>query len=195
MQHPRHRHRCQSRSQSESRHRAPTTGSRTDRAAAPAVRARAQALGVELGDLRGTGPDGRVTHGDLDARLRHAPGAAAAPAAGAPPDRRTPSNDVKVVGLRRNIAERMAASKRRIPHFTYVEEIDVTDLERLRQELNLSRTEAQPKLSLLPFLMRAVVQAVADAPGDERPLRRRGGRRAPPRRRAPRHRRADRPGG
>ena len=71
---------------------------------------------------------------------------------------------VKVTGLRRNIAERMQASKRRIPHFTYVEEVDVTEVERLRHELNESRSDGQPKLSLLPFLMRAVVHAVADHP-------------------------------
>jgi 2-oxoisovalerate dehydrogenase E2 component (dihydrolipoyl transacylase) len=71
---------------------------------------------------------------------------------------------VKVTGLRRNIAERMQASKRRIPHFTYVDEVDVTEVERLRHELNEARSEDQPKLSLLPFLMRAVVNAVADHP-------------------------------
>ena len=71
---------------------------------------------------------------------------------------------MKVTGLRRNIAERMQASKRRIPHFTYVEEVDVTEIERLRRELNDAKSEQQPKLSLLPFLMRAVVLAVRAHP-------------------------------
>ena len=110
------------------------------------------------------------------------------------PRSRTTVEAVKVTGLRRNIAERMQAAKRRIPHFTYVEEVDVTEVERLRRELNDAASEAQPKLTLLPFLMRAVVRAVADHPRDERPVRRRGRRRRPPPRRPPRHRRADRAG-
>ncbi len=130
--------------------------------AAPAVRARAHDLGIELASVTGTGPDGRITHRDLDAVLRS--------------DARRPSlrpatpagsdgiDEVKVTGLRRNIAERMQASKRRIPHFTYVEEVDVTEVERLRHELNVARTDGQPKLSLLPFLMRAVVLAVRTHP-------------------------------
>ena len=130
--------------------------------AAPAVRARARDMGVDLGSLEGTGPDGRITHGDLDAFI-----ASTTPVARARPA--TPTGDdtvdeVKVIGLRRNIAERMQASKRRIPHFTYVEEIDVTEVERLRRELNDVKSEQQPKLSLLPFLMRAVVLAARAHP-------------------------------
>jgi 2-oxoisovalerate dehydrogenase E2 component (dihydrolipoyl transacylase) len=120
-------------------------------------------MGVELGALEGTGPDGRVTHGDLDAFLRST--ARAAPARPATPTGDDTVEDVKVTGLRRNIAERMQASKRRIPHFTYVEEVDVTEVERLRRELNDTRSELQPKLSLLPFLMRAVVLGVREHPG------------------------------
>ena len=71
---------------------------------------------------------------------------------------------VKVVGLRRNIAQRMQESKRRIPHFTYVEEVDVTEVERLRAELNRQHEGDPPKLTLLPFLMRAVVVAVGEFP-------------------------------
>ena len=141
--------------------RAPSKGSRAT--AAPAVRARARDMGVELGSLEGTGPDGRVTHGDLDAFLRST--ARAAPARPATPTGDDTVEDVKVTGLRRNIAERMQASKRRIPHFTYVEEVDVTEVELLRRELNETRSELQPKLSLLPFLMRAVVLAVHEHPG------------------------------
>jgi 2-oxoisovalerate dehydrogenase E2 component (dihydrolipoyl transacylase) len=132
-------------------------------AAAPAVRARARDIGVELDGLEGTGPDGRITHGDLDAYLvSTTPTAPARPTA---PTGDDTIDDVKVTGLRRNIAERMQASKRRIPHFTYVEEVDVTEIERLRRELNDASNEQQPKLSLLPFLMRAVVLAVRAHPG------------------------------
>lgn len=142
---------------------APRALSRQSRpTAAPAVRARARDVGVELGVLEGSGPDGRITHGDLDAYLL-----SATPTGQAQPT--TPTDDdtieeVKLTGLRRNIAERMQASKRRIPHFTYVEEVDVTEIERLRRELNDARSEQQPKLSLLPFLMRAVVHAVRAHP-------------------------------
>lgn len=122
------------------------------------MRARARALGVDLGTVHGTGPDGRVIHADLDALLRRT-----VPSASAAPRPRGDGDDVeevRVTGLRRNIAERMQASKRRIPHFTYVEEIDVTAVEALRRVLNDGRSAQQPKLSLLPFLMRAVVLAV-----------------------------------
>jgi len=129
--------------------------------ASPAVRARAQKLGLDLGQVRGTGPDGRVTHEDLDAVL--------VPAAGA---RRTGSalaekngiEPVKVIGLRRKIAEKMQDAKRRIPHFAYVEEADLTELEELRAHLNATKRTDQPKLTLLPFLMRALVLALPDFP-------------------------------
>jgi 2-oxoisovalerate dehydrogenase E2 component (dihydrolipoyl transacylase) len=131
-------------------------------AAAPAVRARARDIGVELDGLEGTGPGGRITHGDLDAYLVST--TSTAPARPTAPPGDDTIDDVKVTGLRRNIAERMQASKRRIPHFTYVEEVDVTEIERLRRELNDASNEQQPKLSLLPFLMRAVVLAVRAHP-------------------------------
>ncbi|MBA3289213.1 MAG: 2-oxo acid dehydrogenase subunit E2 [Acidimicrobiia bacterium] len=134
--------------------------------AAPAVRARAQTLGVDLGTVRGSGPDGRIVHGDLDAIIAAAP--TATPRATVPAPKATVGDEsidsVKITGLRRNIALRMQAATRRIPHFTYVEEIDVTELERLRAELNDARSDTQPKLSVLPFLMRAVVRAIADHP-------------------------------
>jgi 2-oxoisovalerate dehydrogenase E2 component (dihydrolipoyl transacylase) len=138
--------------------------------AAPAVRARARDLGVELGSVNGTGPDGRITHADLDAVLTSTLGLTLASTIRGPQARpAAPTGDdtvdeVKVIGLRRNIAERMQASKRRIPHFTYVEEVDVTDVERLRRELNDARSEQQSKLSLLPFLLRAVVLAARAHP-------------------------------
>jgi 2-oxoisovalerate dehydrogenase E2 component (dihydrolipoyl transacylase) len=131
-------------------------------AAAPTVRARARAIGVDLGVVAGTGPDGRITHSDLDAYLMSTRPSASARST--VPTGDDTVEDVKVTGLRRNIAERMQASKRRIPHFTYVEEVDVTEIERLRHELNDAKSEQQPRLSLLPFLMRAVVAAVRAHP-------------------------------
>ena len=130
--------------------------------AAPAVRHRATALGVDLASVAGTGPGGRVNHEDLD---RHIAGRGKATLATAPS---APGTDdvemVKVVGLRRNIAKRMQESSRRIAHFTYVEEVDVTDLERLRAELNGRYEGERQRLSLLPFLMRAMVIAVGEFP-------------------------------
>ena len=133
--------------------------------AAPAVRQRANALGVDLAGVAGTGPDGRVTHEDLDRHIagqqRPTPTARLA----APVDTETDDVElVKVIGLRRNIAKRMQESKRRIAHFTYVDEVDVTELERLRAELNRQHEGERPKLSVLPFLMRATVVAVGEFP-------------------------------
>ena len=125
--------------------------------AAPAVRARAETLGLDLASIKGTGPRGRITHGDLDAQLLGG-GASTRPA------QKEGVEDIKVIGLRRRIAEKMAESKRRIPHFGYVEEVDVTELEELRQHLNATHGAARPRLTLLPFLMRALVKAAADYP-------------------------------
>ncbi|MEJ7799779.1 MAG: dihydrolipoamide acetyltransferase family protein [Ilumatobacter sp.] len=132
--------------------------------AAPAVRARAGALGVDLVSVTGSGPDGRVTHGDLDDALIER---GSSPARQAPPPRLVGARDdedIRVIGLRRNIAERVQESARRIPHFTYVDEVDVTALEQLRRELNDEWGDQRPKLSLLPFLMRAVILAVDTHP-------------------------------
>jgi 2-oxoisovalerate dehydrogenase E2 component (dihydrolipoyl transacylase) len=125
--------------------------------ASPAVRARAEALGIDLATLRGSGPRGRITHEDLDAALTG--GVVARAPASAP----RADEQVKVIGLRRRIAEKMAESKRRIPHFGYVEEADVTELEELRRHLNHTHPD-RPRLTLLPFLIRAVVKAVAAFP-------------------------------
>jgi 2-oxoisovalerate dehydrogenase E2 component (dihydrolipoyl transacylase) len=122
--------------------------------APPAVRDRAKTLGLDLAAIGGSGPEGRVTHADLDALLLARGGPPAAPYA-----RRDGVLDVKVIGLRRRIADRMQDSKRRIPHFAYIEEIDVTELEALRAHLNHRYAGERPKLTLLPFLMRAVVLA------------------------------------
>ncbi|MEP9371893.1 dihydrolipoamide acetyltransferase family protein [Mesorhizobium sp. KR1-2] len=130
--------------------------------AAPAVRLRATEAGIDLRQVPGTGPAGRITHEDIDAFLARGPQIPPAPAPGL--IRNTTVEDIKVVGLRRRIAEKMAVAKSRIPHITYVEEIDVTALEDLRAALNKQKRADQPKLTLLPFLMRAMVKAIADQP-------------------------------
>ena len=126
--------------------------------AAPAVRKRAQDLGIDLSAVTGSGPEGRITHADLDAG--RAPTSPARPP-GLP---REAVHEIKVIGLRRRIAEKMQDSKRRIPHFGYVEEIDVTALEDLRRHLNAEHGTRRPKLTLLPFLMRALVRAAEAYP-------------------------------
>jgi 2-oxoisovalerate dehydrogenase E2 component (dihydrolipoyl transacylase) len=129
--------------------------------ASPAVRRHAQDKGVDLRQLRGTGPAGRITHEDLDAFLAAGPQPLAA-STGA--QRKTAVEEIRITGLRRRIAEKMALSASRIPHITYVEEVDVTDLEELRATMNGSRKPDQPKLTILPFLMRALVKTVAEQP-------------------------------
>ena len=131
--------------------------------ASPAVRQRAKDLGVDLADIKVATGD-RIRHADLDAFLKYQGGGARVSAI---PTRVSVTDDsieeIKVVGLRRRIAENMAESKRRIPHFAYVEELDVTAVEALRQAMNAERGE-RPKLTMLPFLMRAMVKAAADFP-------------------------------
>ena len=128
--------------------------------ASPAVRRRAQDAGVDLRQVRGTGPAGRIGHDDLDAYLRGTSKAVASTARAANADVET----VKIIGLRRRIAQRMAESNRRIAHFAYVEEVDVTALEELRSTLNAENRQDRPRLMLIPFLMQALVKAVADFP-------------------------------
>lgn len=130
--------------------------------ASPAVRQRADDLDIDLTKVKGTGPDGHVTHADLDGFLT-VRGRPERPETIVPHD--SAVEEVKVTGLRRKIAEKMVLSASRIPHITYVEEIDVTDLEDLRATMNGNRRSGQPKLTILPFLMRALVKAVADHPG------------------------------
>jgi 2-oxoisovalerate dehydrogenase E2 component (dihydrolipoyl transacylase) len=128
--------------------------------AAPSVRRRAHDLGIGLQFVPGTGPAGRISNEDLDAFV-----AAGAPSAGPRARaRREGIDQVKVIGLRRKIAEKMQDAKRRIPHFTYVEEIDVTELEALRAHLNGAKRADQAKLTFLPFLITALVKALADYP-------------------------------
>jgi 2-oxoisovalerate dehydrogenase E2 component (dihydrolipoyl transacylase) len=124
--------------------------------AAPAVRQRARELGIELELLRGSGPSGRVTHADLDAHLAGSTGKA--------PARKEAVEEHRVVGIRRKIAERVQEAKRRIPHFSYIEEVDVTALEELRLHLNETHAGKRPKLTPLPFLMRALALALPAHP-------------------------------
>jgi 2-oxoisovalerate dehydrogenase E2 component (dihydrolipoyl transacylase) len=135
--------------------------------AAPAVRKRAWDLGIALQFVAGSGPAGRITHADLDAHLagaRNGGGSTNAAAADARYAERGGEQAVPVTGLRRRIAERMQLAKRQIPHFTYVEEIDVTELEALRVQLNARYGDERGRLTLLPLLMRAVVLAVRRFP-------------------------------
>jgi 2-oxoisovalerate dehydrogenase E2 component (dihydrolipoyl transacylase) len=128
--------------------------------ASPAVRRRAQEAGIDLRQIPATGPAGRITHEDLDAfaaRDRRVVWSQAL-------QPKSAVEDVKVIGLRRRIAEQMAVAHARIPHITYVEEVDVTALEELRETLNRRKRNEQPRLTLLPFLMRAMVSAVVKQP-------------------------------
>lgn len=128
--------------------------------ASPSVRQHARELGVELSEVGGTGPEGRVTHEDL---VRHAAGGTAKPAIALRYAERDGEHAVPVIGLRRQIALHMQASLK-IPHFTYVEEVDVTELEELRSRLNERFTATRGRLTVLPFLMRAIVLAVPAFP-------------------------------
>jgi 2-oxoisovalerate dehydrogenase E2 component (dihydrolipoyl transacylase) len=129
--------------------------------ASPAVRRRAEDLGVKLGHVAASGPAGRITHDDLDRFIAGGrSGAAAAPTLA----KRTAIEEVKVIGMRRAIARQMQESKRRIPHFAYVEEVDMTELEELRVHLNATKRADQPKLTMLPFLMRALVRVLPAYP-------------------------------
>jgi 2-oxoisovalerate dehydrogenase E2 component (dihydrolipoyl transacylase) len=127
--------------------------------ASPAVRLRAREAGIDLRQVAGSGPAGRITHEDLDAFAAGGPQFSGR-APGMMPD--TSVQEIKIVGLRRKIAEKMALAKSRIPHITYVEEIDVTALEDLRAALNAEKKPGRPKLTILPFLMRAMVKAIKD---------------------------------
>jgi 2-oxoisovalerate dehydrogenase E2 component (dihydrolipoyl transacylase) len=136
-------------------------------AAAPSTRRKAKQAGIDLRDVPSSGPAGRITSYDLDAFLDRAPaqpGGRAETRVENPYRARTGVNDTRIVGLRRKIAEKMQEAKRRIPHIAYVEEVDVTALEALRQDLNVHKSADQPKLTLLPFFIRALVRALPDFP-------------------------------
>ncbi len=119
--------------------------------AAPAVRKRAKDLGIDLSKVTASGKDGQVTQADLDLLEK-----TFEPEEG--------ETRVKVIGLRRVISQRMQEAKRHIPHFTYVEEIDVTELEALRRRANETKSEDRPKLTVLPFIIRALAITLQDWP-------------------------------
>ncbi len=127
----------------------------------PAIRRMAKETGVDLGLVAGSGPGGRISRKDFDAFLKRQ-AFAGAPIA-APPAAPTTS-EVKVIGVRRIIAERMSAAKREIPHFSYVEELDITEVEALRKHLNSKKNDPSERLTLLPFLGLALVRALREFP-------------------------------
>lgn len=128
--------------------------------AAPSVRKRAREGGVDLRQVPGSGPAGRITQADLDAFFRQGPGGR--PGSGLATN--SSVQEIKVVGLRRRIAAKMALSKRSIPHYSIVEEVDVSALEDLRASMNAAKREDRPRLTILPFLMRAIVKAAGRHP-------------------------------
>ena len=137
--------------------------------ASPATRRRAREAGIELTGMAGSGPGGRILRSDLASHAVPTRAAAAAvrsgaPSAAAPPAAVGATTEIKVAGLRRVIAERMSEAKRNIPHFAYIEEVDVTELEALRQHLNAPLTVEQPPLTYLPFVVLALTRVLARFP-------------------------------
>jgi len=128
--------------------------------ASPSVRHRARQLGLDLATL-GKAPDHIINHQDLDAYLLKGQGK---PQVSTPKRGPAGIEQIPVVGMRRQIAQKMQQSKRQIPHFSYVESVDMTALEQLRQQLNAEAQPEEPHLTLLPFIMRAMVLAIADVP-------------------------------
>jgi 2-oxoisovalerate dehydrogenase E2 component (dihydrolipoyl transacylase) len=134
--------------------------------ASPAVRQRARSAGVDLYHVAGSGPAGRITHADLDVHLSGGASRASSsmPVGGSARVAKNGTEDIKVIGLRRKIADSMMASYSTIAHFSYFEEVDVTELEALRQHLNATRPEGAPKLTYLPFIMLALVKGLGQRP-------------------------------
>jgi 2-oxoisovalerate dehydrogenase E2 component (dihydrolipoyl transacylase) len=147
---------------------------RTGRVAtSPAIRRRAHEAGVDLQQVEGSGPNGRIVPKDLEAFVARRPGAptplrSAPKAVEAPRAARASggaaTEEIKVIGLRRLIAQRMSEAKRTIPHFAYVEELDITELESLRRHLNRKPPDGAAALTYLPFLARALVRVLRDFP-------------------------------
>jgi len=128
--------------------------------ASPSVRLFARESGVDLRQLKGSGPAGRILREDVEQFIARGELPSLQPAMA----KKTSAEEIKLTGLRRRIAEKMSLSTSRIPHITYVEEVDMTALEELRATMNRDRKPEQPKLTVLPFLMRAIVKAVAEQP-------------------------------
>ncbi|NNU68896.1 2-oxo acid dehydrogenase subunit E2 (plasmid) [Rhizobium indicum] len=129
--------------------------------AAPSVRLFARESGVDLRQVQATGPAGRILREDIEQFLGHGAAPATAKNGFA---RKTATEEIKLTGLRRRIAEKMVLSASRIPHITYVEEVDMSALEELRATMNGDRRPDHPKLTVLPFLMRALVRAISEQP-------------------------------
>ena len=127
----------------------------------PAIRRRAREAGIDLSAVPGSGSGGRVLRKDFEQFIGGKVAAEAAPTTIAPT---TETKEIKVIGLRRIIAERMSAASREIPHFTYVEEIDITELDALRRHLNSKKAEQSERLTPLPFLGMALIRAVHEFP-------------------------------
>ena len=134
--------------------------------ASPAVRQRARQANIDLQIVAGSGPAGRISHADLDRHIAGGAGGATsfAPLGSTTKTKLTGTEEIKVIGLRRKIADSMMASYSSIAHFSYFEEVDVTALEELRQHLNATRPEGAPKLTYLPFIMQALVKALHESP-------------------------------
>jgi 2-oxoisovalerate dehydrogenase E2 component (dihydrolipoyl transacylase) len=146
-----------------SRHEATASNKRV--ITSPALRRRAKEAGIDLSVVPGTGQGGRILRQDFDNYVGASPGSRPTAAAGAAPrPPATGTKEIKVIGLRRIIAERMAASKREIPHFSYVEEIDITEVEALRKHLNSKKNDPADRLTILPFLGMALIKALRDFP-------------------------------
>ncbi len=126
----------------------------------PAIRRRAKEAGIDLSTVPGSGAGGRILRKDFELFLKRLQGGAPAPVVR--PAAKT--EEVKVIGVRRMIAERMSAANREIPHFSYVEEIDITELESLRQHLNSGKADKAEQLTLLPFLGLALIRALRNFP-------------------------------
>ncbi|MGO7168211.1 dihydrolipoamide acetyltransferase family protein [Rhizobium leguminosarum] len=129
--------------------------------AAPSVRLFARESGVDLRQVQATGPAGRILREDIEQFLTHGTAPAMAKNGFV---RKTATEEIKLTGLRRRIAEKMVISASRIPHITYVEEVDMSALEELRATMNGDRRPDHPKLTVLPFLMRALVKAISEQP-------------------------------
>jgi 2-oxoisovalerate dehydrogenase E2 component (dihydrolipoyl transacylase) len=136
-------------------------GATTRVMASPATRRKARDAGVDLAGVSGSGPGGRISAQDLESVIAGKAGGGAKAAAR---QARSGTEEIKIIGVRRVIAERMSAAKRNIPHFAYVEEVDVTELEALRQYLNSRQPKGAPSLTYLPFLVAALVRVLESFP-------------------------------
>jgi pyruvate dehydrogenase E2 component (dihydrolipoamide acetyltransferase)/2-oxoisovalerate dehydrogenase E2 component (dihydrolipoyl transacylase) len=132
--------------------------------AAPSVRQMARKLGVDLGAVRGSGPEGRILIGDLTSLVQRSAGATARAREEPKPDYGKPGTRIKLIGVRRKIAEHMSLSKRTIPHYSYVDECDVTELVRVRESLKETYAASGVKLTYLAFAVKAAVGALQEVP-------------------------------